>query len=131
MSKLPASRTEDSKRDRERRLGGDGRRSRDSNRRVPDPVVNKSVTPAPLPEEPRSPVLSEPPSVVAPKVEETEETRPSSSAVDAEENFSDFSDDVDEILNRDLQVCNKTHIGFVKKYISMFLLYKTHRILKA
>ncbi|KAK4027557.1 hypothetical protein OUZ56_016599 [Daphnia magna] len=109
ISKLPSTRTEDNKRDRERRLGGDGRRSRDSNRRVADPVVNcqlsKPLTPAPLAEEPRSPVPSEPSSVTAPKVQdETEETvRPSSSAADAEENFSDFSDDVDEILNRDLQ----------------------------
>ncbi|XP_046450114.1 zinc finger CCCH domain-containing protein 13-like isoform X2 [Daphnia pulex] len=100
-----SSRTDDNKRDRERRIGGDGRRSRDSNRRVADPVV-KPPTPATRTEELRSPVASEPPTaIVAPKVEEIEETRPSSSAVEveAEENFSDFSDDVDEILNRDLQ----------------------------
>jgi len=105
LSKSSSSRTDDNKRDRERRIGGDGRRSRDSNRRVADPVV-KSLIPATRTEELRSPVTGEPPTVVAPKVEEIEETRPSSSAVEveAEENFSDFSDDVDEILNRDLQV---------------------------
>lgn len=108
LSKSSSSRSDDHKRDRERRVPADGRRSRDSNRRVPDPAVPKSLTPAPpstalRTEELRSPVLSEP-SVAAPKVDEIEEVRPSSSAIDAEENFSDFSDDVDEILNRDLQV---------------------------
>lgn len=141
ISKLPSTRTEDNKRDRERRLGGDGRRSRDSNRRVADPVVNcqlsKPLTPAPLAEEPRSPVPSEPSSVTAPKVQdETEETvRPSSSAADAEENFSDFSDDVDEILNRDLQVCTERALfGMINNsitYMSMFSTNKIHRIRKA
>lgn len=105
-AKLASARTDDHKRERERRAT-DGRRSRDSNRRVTDPV--KPVTPLPAsttsrPEDTRSPVLDEPHLVTVPKVDEVEEPRPSSSAVDAEENFSDFSDDVDEILNRDLQV---------------------------
>ena len=105
LSKSSSSRIDDNKRDRERRAPGDGRRSRDSNRRVSDSVV-KPITPATRTEELRSPVASEPPIVVAAKVDEIEEIRPSSSAVEAEaeENFSDFSDDVDEILNRDLQV---------------------------
>jgi hypothetical protein len=113
-----SSRTDDNKRDRERRIGGDGRRSRDSNRRVADPVV-KPPTPATRTEELRSPIASEPPTaIVAPKVEEIEETRPSSSAVEveAEENFSDFSDDVDEILNRDLQVVSLKYFSLVNRF---------------
>ena len=106
----------DNKRDRERRVAGDGRRSRDSNRRVPDPVV-KPITPATRTEELRSPVTAESLIVVAPKVDEIEETRPSSAVeVEAEENFSDFSDDVDEILNRDLQV------NTISQFLLLFLL---------
>lgn len=107
-AKSASTRTDEHKRERERRAT-DGRRSRDSNRRITDPEI-KPVTPSPAtapsrPEETRSPVLDEPSLVtLTPKVDEVEEPRPSSSAVDVEENFSDFSDDVDEILNRDLQV---------------------------
>ena len=124
QSKSSSSRADDHKRDRERRVAGDGRRSRESNRRVADPVVPKCLTPAPTTvasktEELRSPVLSEP-SVAAPKVDEAEEARPPSSAIDAEENFSDFSDDVDEILNRDLQVILNNYVFNVR---SLSILY--------
>lgn len=105
-SKLSSSRSDEPKRDRERRAG-DARRPREINRRVPEAPV-KPVTPAPpvtRPEEPRSPALSETASNAPPKVDVTEEPRPASSAVDNEEDFSDFSDDVDEILNRDVNVC--------------------------
>jgi len=85
------------KRDRDRRI----ERPRELiSRRPSEPV--KLISPDPPAEE------IENSSVAVVKTEETiaDDVRPSSSAIDADEieNFSDFSDDVDEILNRDLQV---------------------------
>lgn len=107
-SKPTSAKTDDHKRDRDRRPSPT-RRSRDRSRRIVD-ISTKSttttqVTTIPPSAEPRSLVVNELPSVTLPKVDDVDETRPSSSALDVEENFSDFSDDVDEILNRDLQVC--------------------------
>lgn len=104
-SKLSVGRNEESKRDRERRIG-DARRARELNRRVPETPAKPS-TPAPpivRSEEPRSPTLSDSGPIVTPKADGLEEARPSSSAIDNEEDFSDFSDDVEEILNRDVVV---------------------------
>ena len=96
QSFLPA-RDGTNKRDRDRRID----RPRElMSRRQAEPI--KVISPAPPAEE------IEDASVVVIKTEEAiaDEVRPSSSAIDADEveNFSDFSDDVDEILNRDLQV---------------------------
>lgn len=106
LSKSATSRSDEQKRERDRRVIVDERRSRESVRRPTGHA--KALTSAPTttsrPEESHSPVPIETPLSVATKADEAEEMRPSSSAVDAEENFSDFSDDVDEILNQNLQV---------------------------
>ena len=98
------------KRDREKR--SDSHRSRDSRRNAEQIAPAKVSVPeaAPL-EDDRSSASTE---EVAPKPlppvqsdGEPEEARPLSAAVEADESiegFSDFSDDVDEILNRDIQV---------------------------
>ena len=92
---------------RERRNGAaDGRRSRGAAKRATD--APKAPTPTNVTarsDEAASPEQGEAVSA-PPKSEVVAESRPGSSAVELEdaENFSDFSDDVDEILNRDLQV---------------------------
>ena len=89
----------------------DGANKRDRDRRIERPRELISRRPS----EPVKLISPDPPtediensSVAVVKTEETiaDDVRPSSSAIDADEveNFSDFSDDVDEILNRDLQV---------------------------
>lgn len=111
IPKPPSVRSDEVK--RERRNGApDGRRSRGAAKRVPEAGKVATPTPTPTPtsvtsrvEEAVSPVQGE--AAPAPsKSEEPVESRPGSSAVELEEteNFSDFSDDVDEILNRDVEV---------------------------
>lgn len=110
---LPA-RDSANKRDRERRID----RPRELiSRRPAEPA--KMISPAPPTEE------IEDASVAVVKTEETiaDDVRPASSAIDADEveNFSDFSDDVDEILNRDLQVSIfESH--FIKQWLKLFLI---------
>lgn len=109
-------------RERDRRESHRSRESRRNQEPVPSikPVV-ESVPPA---EEPHSPAANLEPAPPSKAVSnhsdaEAEEARPTSAAVEVDEsveNFSDFSDDVDEILNRDLQVLNsvQVHVHFFK-----------------
>ena len=106
----PLTRINEHKRDREKR--SDSHRSRESRRNAEQLVSTKATVSeaAPL-EDGRSSASTE---EVVPKPlppvqsdGEAEEARPLSAVVEVDESiegFSDFSDDVDEILNRDIQV---------------------------
>lgn len=105
IPKPPSVRSDEIKRER-RNGAADGRRSRGAAKRAPDPPKTPTPTNAAArSDEAASPDQAEQVSA-PPKSEDLAESRPGSSAVELEEaeNFSDFSDDVDEILNRDLQV---------------------------
>ena len=98
---LPARPDGSAKRERDRRLLPTDRSRELPSRRPVEPT--KLISPAPRVDE-----LEESVNVVKnDEIPVVDDVRPSSSALDADEaeDLSDFSDDVDEILNRDLQVC--------------------------